>query len=255
VDAQPIGCGRDARALFSLSNQTNVHIVASTGFHRMAFYAPTHWIFNWDAHRLAELFEREITDGMFEPCDGTPPKSALPHCCAGQIKTALEPEGITGQRRTLFLAAARAAAHTSAPLMVHVERGSDPVGLVDFCEANGIPPQKMIFCHMDRVIDSLETHLALCRMGAYLEYDTIGRFKYHSDEREAERIEQIVSAGYINQLLLSLDTTRERLTSYGGTIGLCYLIETFLPLLKTRGFTEQSIQQMLQKNPANAYAF
>lgn len=255
VDAQPIGCGRDARALFTLSDQTKVHIIASTGFHRLAFYTAEHWIFQWDADRLADLFEREISDGMFEFCDNAPPVSPFLPWCAGQIKTALEPEGITGKRRTLLLAAAQASARTHAPLMVHVERGSDPIALADFWESNGVPPQKMIFCHMDRMVDSLETHKELCRRGAYLEYDTIGRPKYHTDEREAEQIEQIVSSGYLNQLLLSLDTTRERLTSYGGKIGLCYLMESFLPFLRARGFTEQSIEQMQQKNPAAAYAF
>ncbi|HML67700.1 MAG TPA: hypothetical protein PKA81_04830 [Clostridia bacterium] len=255
VDAQPIGCGRDARALLALSAQTKVHIIASTGFHRLAFYAPTHWIFKLDTERLASLFEHEITQGMFESCDNAPP-SSLPLCCrAGQIKTALEPEGITGQRRTLLLAAAQASVRTGAPLMVHVERGSDPVALLNFWEATGVSPQKMIFCHMDRMVDSLAIHQELCRKGAYLEYDTIGRLKYHTDEREAEIIEQIASSGYLSQLLLSLDTTRARLKSYGGDIGICYLIESFSPFLKARGFSEQSLQQLQQQNPATVYAF
>lgn len=254
VDAQPVGCGRDARALLYLSEQTNIHIVASTGFHRMAFYAPSHWLLQWDEARLADLFEREITEGMYAPCDDAPPEFKLPRCRAGQIKTALEPEGIAGQRRTLLSAAARAALSTNAPLMVHVERGSDPVALIDFWESFGVPPEKMIFCHMDRMIDSPETHVSVCRRGSYLEYDTIGRFKYHSDLQEAEQIERIVSAGYSDRLLLSLDTTRERLSSYGGGVGLCYLVETFLPFLKERGLSEESLRQMQQINPANVYA-
>lgn len=255
ADAQPVGCGRDARALLALSEQTDVHIVASTGFHRLIYYAPSHWIFTWDEERLCELFAREITDGMFETQRAAPPETVLPRCRAGQIKTALEPEGVCGCRRTLFLAAAGAAVRTSAPLMVHVERESDPLALADFFEAHGIAPQKMIFCHMDRTVDSFEAHLSLCKRGAYLEYDTIGRFKYHNNEREAQLIEQVVSAGYVRQLMLSLDTTRQRLVSYGGTIGLSYLLETFLPLLRSRGFSDREILQMQIKNPAAAYAF
>ncbi len=255
TDAQPVGCGRSAQALLSLSEQTNVHIIASTGFHRPTYYAPSHWIFRWEKERLTELFMQEITDGMFAAYGSEPPMTLPFRCRAGQIKTALEPEGLAGPRRMLLLAAAEAAARTSAPLMVHVERGSDPVALADFWEEHGISPQKMIFCHMDRMIDSPEVHLALCKRGAYLEYDTIGRYKYHSDEHEAQLIEQITAAGFVRQLMLSLDTTRRRLISYGGTIGLCYLLETFLPLLKARGFSDRELLQIQRENPANAFAF
>ena len=67
---------------------------------------------------------------------------------------------------------------------------------------------------MDRACGDIETLKKVLDYGISLEFDTIGRFKYHSDVRELELIRQILDWGYENQLLFSLDTTRERLKTY-----------------------------------------
>jgi phosphotriesterase-related protein len=41
VDAQPVGCGRDPLMLETLSRTSGVHIIASTGFHRLCFTPKT----------------------------------------------------------------------------------------------------------------------------------------------------------------------------------------------------------------------
>ena len=90
--------------------------------------------------------------------------------------------------------------------------------------------------------------------GAYVEYDTIGRFKYHADEREARLILHMMEKGYRDRLLLSLDTTAERLGRYGGAISLTYLIERFLPRLRAAGVPEEDLLAITRTNPARALA-
>ena len=93
----------------------------------------------------------------------------------------------------------------------------------------------------------------LCAEGAYLEYDTIGRFKYHSDEEEIRRIEEILDAGWVKRLLLSLDTTNRRMLSYGGDIGLNYLLQTFLPAMHNSGISEAVLERIMRKNPKEVF--
>jgi phosphotriesterase-related protein len=64
----------------------------------------------------------------------------------------------------------------------------------------------------------------------------------------------MTEAGFAGQLLMSLDTTRARLRAYGGSPGLCHILENFIPLLKHRGLGEEQIRMFFVENPARAFA-
>jgi len=49
-----------------------------------------------------------------------------------------------------------------------------------------------------------------------------------------------------------LDTTRERLKSYGSNIGLDYILAKFIPALKKYGINNDIINKITRKNPAEA---
>jgi predicted metal-dependent phosphotriesterase family hydrolase len=249
VDAQPVGCGRMAGALREASGRSGVRIVASTGFHKLVYYPEDHWIFTRSRDSLAELFIRELTDGMRD--DGCEP---LPGCRAGILKTALDSCGVSGRYEALFEAAAASARITGAPVMLHVEKGADALDALSFFAKRSIPAEQLIFCHMDRAEERFDRHIEIARAGSFLEYDTIARFKYHSDERECELIEGMLAAGLENRLLLSLDTTRKRLKSYGGSPGLDYIRKVFIPKLTSRGVPAKIIRQLTVDNPAEALA-
>jgi phosphotriesterase-related protein len=250
VDAQPPGCGRDAETLRKISFASGVKIIASTGFHRLLYYPKDHWIYRYGAGELEAFFERELREGMYIDCDTEPPKKTSA-VRAGQIKTALEAEFSPPHER-LFASAAKAARKTGMPVMVHVERDSDPVALAGFLEKQCLSPDRCIFCHLDRAAPDTETHRELARRGAYLEYDTIARYKYHDDEKELEIIRAMTEAGFEKQILCSLDLTRERLASYGGSPGLDYILKTFIPMLIERGL-ERETSLFFYENPARAF--
>jgi len=107
---------------------------------------------------------------------------------------------------------------------------------------------------MDREIKPLSFYLPVLEKGITLEFDTIGRFKYHDDESEAKLIKELIDAGYGNQILCSLDTTRERLKAYHPEgIGLRYLFTSFFPLLREYGITEAQIEKMTHDNFVRLY--
>jgi len=252
VDAQPIGTGRDASVLARLSEQSGVHIIASTGFHKLNYYPKDHWIFSTPEEELTRLFTAEIEQGMYLDGDTAFPRRRS-RIRAGQIKTALDVEGLTQPYRKLFRAAAVAAKTTGSPLMAHIEQKSRPLELADFLEKEGLSPSRMIFCHLDRAISDTSIHRELCQRGIYLEYDTIGRPKYHDDKHELELMIGLLEAGHGEKLLLGLDTTRARLRSYGGIPGLSYIMEEFIPFMRKNNISETGIRRSFVENPARIF--
>jgi len=253
VDAQPVGCGRDAEMLALVSEKSGVHIIASTGFHKLSFYPEDHWLHSASEDELIRLFIGELNQGMYLDGDTAFP-SRQGSAKAGQIKTALDTEGLSSRYQKLFTAAAEAAKAADCAFMVHIERDSDPRQLADFLVKLGLSGARVIFCHLDRAVADVDVHKEICEQGIYLEYDTIGRPKYHDDEKEAAIILELLKAGYEKQLLMSLDTTRSRLVNYGGAPGLAHILNVFIPLLLQKGITETQIRSFFTDNPACIFA-
>lgn len=248
IDAQPVGCNRMEIALAQLSHDADIHIIASTGFHKLCFYPKSHWIFTATEKELESLYIHELTIGMFSQCDTQFPDT-YSNYKAGIIKTALDVVGLTPSYKKLFCAAMTASLQTHTPIMVHIEKGSDPLALLDYMITYGMDPHSLIFCHMDRACADISIHKKVLSKGVFLEFDTIGRFKYHNNLKEVEIIKTLLAAGYGNQLLLSLDTTRERLKAYtDNAVGLDYILTTFIPLMKKEGITTEQIHKFFHEN-------
>lgn len=254
IDAQPVGCNRMEYELGVLAKETDANILCSTGFHKLYFYPEHHWIHTYSEKKLADLYIHEIENGMFVGSDTCEPGDFC-SLKASMIKTALDHEGLTGRYQRLFNAAIEAGICTDAPIMVHIERGSDPLLLLDYLTKRGVPAKKLIFCHLDRACDDINIIKKIVGDGVFAEFDTIGRFKYHSDAREIEIIKELLADGYGHQILCSLDTTRERLRAYhADAIGLDYILKTFIPLMRNSGIDEKQIHNFFYENCISALA-
>lgn len=253
IDAQPLGCGRMEQKLIDASNKTNIAIVAATGFHKLMFYDPKHWIFRFDEHQLKNIFIHELNQGMFIDTDMKEPDEFLPNR-AGFIKVAIDEERLHDKNKKWFEAAAEASLATGFPIMCHTESKEQALYIAEYFLDRGIIPANIILCHLDRTLNQLDIHIELAKLGLYLEYDTIGRFKYHSDEEEADLIVHMLDAGMEDNILVGLDTTRERLKSYGAEIGLDHLQTAFIPLLKNRKVSDKVIHKMITQNPGLAFS-
>jgi phosphotriesterase-related protein len=141
VDAQPPGCGRDSAALAELARRSGLHIIASTGFHRMRYYPEDHWIFKADAEELTRFYLDELNEGMYPEENLAPVRLGIragnktfpDGHRAGQIKTALETGALDKQSQKLFGAAATAAKQSGCAVMVHVEQDADPAAWRTSC--------------------------------------------------------------------------------------------------------------------------
>lgn len=248
VDAQPVHAGRDIEALVRLSKASGVNIVASTGYHLLGYYDENSPILKMTNSKLYDLFLSEIKDGML-PCNVSHQRTDAK---AGIVKAAIPAEGPVGRYETLLTAASAAAHDGNVPIMIHTEAGQNALNAVKICIDMGLEPKNIIICHVDRQASDFAPHDDIASAVVWMEYDTIGRFKYHSDEDEIKLISHMLKKGHLKQLLFSLDTTSLRLKSYGGSIGLGYLFTSFLPQLKAHGIDEKTISAVISDNPKAA---
>ncbi len=253
ADAQPVGCGRMADLQLKSSAKTGVNIIASTGFHKLVFYPDEHWLKRMDENDLAELLIDEIENGMYVDCDTSIPVEKI-DARAGIIKTASDLDGPAGEYERFFRAAAKASVRTGVPILSHTEMGNGALDQIRLFTNQRVPLDSIIICHLDRVLTDISSLMEVASTGVYLELDTVGRFKYHSDEDEIRFIERLIEDGHEDRILIGLDTTRERMRSYGGAIGLDYMFESFIPLMKSHGINDRLIHKFTVINPAKAFA-
>lgn len=97
--------------------------------------------------------------------------------------------------------------------------------------------------------EDLDQIINIINLGFTVGFDTIGKNNYFPDEKRAEFIKVLQDKDLISNVVLSMDITRKSNLEYLGGIGYSYLIESFLPLLKSKGVSEESIEKMLITNP------
>ena len=84
----------------------------------------------------------------------------------------------------------------------------------------------------------------------------MNRLKYVSENEELELIRAMRDSGFIRQIVLSLDTTNQRLRSYyAKDMGLDYILKTYIPFIKKNGFTEEEINYMCEINARDVLSF
>ncbi len=253
VDAQPGGAGRDPLVLRDASRLSGVTIIASTGYHVPFFYPDGHWLFTSGEDFLADHFISEIETGMFWGGGYSLP-DVRTDVRAGVIKAALGAKGVAGRDEVLFRAAVRAAVATGAAILLHTDKGTGALDAVRIMGDAGLPPERLLVCHVDRQATDYGIHEAIAESGAYLEYDTITLFEHHNNAEEILLIDHMIKKGYLDRLLLSTDPTADRLKSHGAPVGMDYLATSFLPMLRAFGMTESMIDRLCRANPARALA-
>ncbi|WP_374689342.1 hypothetical protein [Promineifilum sp.] len=214
VDCQPGGCGRDGRALRRLSERSGVHVVAATGFHRRLYYPPDAPLFNLSAEAAADVFRDEIRHGLIETrtnqiASGPPASGAVgeagetPAIRPGVIKIAAE-ASLAASPQALFAAAAAVARETGYAIEMHTERGAAVEAFLDTFIAQGVAPERLVFCHVDKRPD-FGLHRELARAGVLLEYDTFFRPKYDPERGVWPLIGQMAGAGLAGSVALATD--------------------------------------------------
>ncbi|MDR7077445.1 phosphotriesterase-related protein [Neobacillus niacini] len=250
VDRSGMFHGRDVKLYETLSKTTGVHIVASTGLGPEPMLSgyfvtpqknpPT----PWSAEQFADLFAKEVTEGIVVP---RIERSGL----AGLVTSIASQSGITEKETNLFRGSAQAALTTGVP--VSVQYGLDAINDLDILLAEGIEPNRIIIGGLDRLDAARRKEVfGVARRGAMVALDHVGTAThegYVNDEQRVQLIVDLFKEGLGDQVLISTNAVGVAKGHATKEISYDYLLKTFVPMLKKAGVTDEQVRTLLEVNP------
>lgn len=238
------GWGRNLDTLARLSEASEVHIIATSGY-----YIEPHiplFIYDWSVDKIADHITREVLEGV---------AGGQRRC--GIFKSAIHRARVEGPELKVLKAVAIAQKRTGAAITTHstatrrmeVREGVAGAQQWKILESEGVDPTKFIVGHVDQRpdIDVLSGHAG---RGCYVQFDVIDKEQFLLDDTRADLVHALIQRGYTNRVMLSQDRTRDTQMRYGGHTGYCHIFEDFLPRLRKRGVTDEQIHTIMVKNPA-----
>lgn len=195
IDWTTKSLGRNTLMMRDISIQTDMNIVAATGFYKQII--PNGYE-NLTIDKLAEHFYAELADGI----EGTPIR-------AGFIKIATTEAGPTKDEIRIHRAAAIAANKAGAAIALHspYETATDTV--MNILSQENFDLTRLVWGHAQ--CSPVAAQLKQAERGVVLAFDGISTDNdafFHGptdDESMLERIEILANAGFSNQILVSTD--------------------------------------------------
>ena len=243
VDCQPGGCGRNGRNLRQIAQNSQVHLIACTGFHRRIYYPPDAPLWHMSADSATNLFVTELTTSLVETADQKAPVRAGFIKIAGEATLAQTP-------CHLLEAAAAACLSTGCAIEMHTEQGAAVEDFLQFFVDQGVDPQRLVFCHVDKRPD-FAFHQAIAQSGAMLEYDTFFRPKYSPEQNVWPLLEKMTQAGFAEQIALATDMADGNMwQQLGGQPGVAAFVTQIQLRLVELGLDHKIINQLMGGNIA-----
>ena len=246
VDSTGMFHGRDLKLYEALSRTTGVHIVASTGLGPEEelggyFLTPqTNPPTPWPADKFADLFGKEVTEGMVVP-------RVERRAAAGIVATIADRAGMTPTEESLFRGSARAARNTGVP--VSIRFGDDVLHDLD----KQIRADRVLVGDLDRK-DAAGSAIEVAGRGAFVGIDHVGlndHADYLTDHDRAELVLGLVKAGHADRIILSGNSigVAKGLPEYN--LPYSHVLTTFVPFLKAHGLSDEDARRILVDNPRN----
>jgi phosphotriesterase-related protein len=250
VDSTGMFHGRDLKLYEALSRSTGVHVVASTGLGPEEelggyFLTPqTNPPTPWPAEKFAELFAKEVTEGMVVP-------RVERRAAAGIVATIADRAGMTPTEESLFRGSARAARNTGVP--VSIRFGADVLHDLDIVLDEQIGADRVLVGDLDRR-DAKGCAVEVAGRGVFVGIDHVGlndHADYVTDQERADLVLELVKAGHADKIILSGNSigVAKGLPEYN--LPFSHVLTTFVPFLKSYGLSEEDARRILVDNPRN----
>ena len=236
-----LGMGRNIEYIKEVSEKSGINVLCATGFYKEPFYPD--FVYKYDEKKLANFMKKEI----LEEIEGTGVKAEI----IGEIGTSKNI--ITETELKVFKASIMAHLETGTPITTHTSLGTMGHEQIDIFKLYNVDLNKVVIGHVD-LTGNVEYILEIIYSGAYVEFDTIGKNNYLSDEIRIKMLKEIEKRDLIDRVFLSLDITRKSNMKYNGGIGYNYIFEEFIPKLKEIGIKDKSIEKMIRYNPQNFFS-
>ena len=234
--------GRDPERLARFSKRAGIHVLMGCGWYRDFGYPPI----------VAEKTSRELADVLVKEIEVGVGDTGIRAGFIGEIGTGRH--HIKPAEERVFRASALAQARTGVVITTHTTRwGTLALEQIALLAEFGADLSRVIIGHLG---DRAGVHhlLPIAEKGVYLEVDNIGYLDYQPEYVRADNVAALVKEGFGNRVLLSEDICMLNHLKYTGGKGYGYIFDTFLPLLRERGVTDEHIHQMMVLNPANAFS-
>lgn len=232
--------GRNPQFMLGLMRDTGINVMACTGYYQDAFF-PEHV-----ATRSVEQLAQEMIDEIIIGIDGT-------ELQAGIIAEIGSSEGvITPLEEKVFIAAARAHNETGRPISTHTSFSTMGLEQLTLLRTYSVDLSRVTVGHCD-LKDNLDNILRMIDLGAYVQFDTIGKNNYYPDEKRIGMLHALRNRGLLNRVMLSMDITRRSHLKANGGNGYDYLLTTFIPQLRQSGFSQADVDTMLRDNPSQFF--
>ena len=254
VDTTNWDLGRSPGTLARISRATGLNIVMGC-----SHYVPLLRPLDMDERTEESIYDRivaDITVGAGE----TGIKSGV----IGEVGNV---HPLDDNQRKVLRASAQAHLDTGAPISIH-PGGVDesPMAILEVLAEAGADLTRVIMGHLDFAVRDNAVLKSVAETGCFLEYDTVGaedsgmsymgaELRMPTDGERLSALDFLVEEGYEDRILLAQDVCFKKMHVARGGKGFAHIVESIVPRLRKRGYTQDQIDGFLVRNPANALAF
>jgi phosphotriesterase-related protein len=242
LDCTPAFLGRDVILQRRLAEESGLQILTNTGYYGAVGnkYLPA-WAFTETPEQIAKRWINEFENGI----ENTTVKP-------GFIKIGVDAGQLSALHQKIVKAAALTHLQTGLTICSHTGIAVPAFEEIELLQKLNVHPSAFVWTHAQAEQD-ITQHVKAAKLGAWISLDGIG---WGDFEKYADTINYLKSAGMLNKILISHDAGwyKPGEKEGGSFTGYTNIFEELMPLLNMRGFTENDIQQILIKNPAEAFS-
>lgn len=236
VEMTPLNFDRDIQENRLISQNTGVHVICCTGFHKEKFLPD--WVYTKEPSEIKKILLKEISEGI----DNTKIK-------AGVLKIGTSLERIFPIEEKIINIVSTVQKKTGIPISTHCDKGQQALEQCKLFLKNTIQPARVIIGHVD-IPNDVDYLKEICQLGFNVGIDHIGRDIENHDRVKIKMIRDLIDAGFIKQIFIAGDMgKKEYLKVYGGTAGFDYIVTDFKEYLFQNGIDEKQYSQILIENP------
>ena len=240
VECTPAYLGRDVLLLQKLSRLSGLNILTNTGYYGASDnkYLPKQ-AFTETAEQLAERWINEFYQGI----DNTEVKP-------GFIKISVNPGSLSTLHQKLVVAAGLTHLETGLTICSHTGPSLPAFEEIAILDELGVHPSAFVWVHARSTNEN--DFLKAAKMGAWISLDGISKDNL---AQNASILQLLKSHNLLNRALISHDAGwyKPGEENGGEFKGFTTITDHFIPLLKTKAFTEEDIKQLIIINPAEAF--
>ena len=254
VDVTSRGIGRDPLALARISRATGAHVVMGAGYYIPQSRPPD------IASRTVDALYDEMVSDVADGVGATGVRSGI----IGELGCTHPLDDTT---RAILQAAAAASRTTGAPISIHP--GPDPrsgAEIIGVLTGAGADPGRIAIGHLGFRHPDRAALLEITEAGCYAQFDHFGSFEDTSlrtttatdmvvnDTQRLGLAELLLEDGHGERILFSHDVCWGSHRTASGGKGYAHVIEGLVPRMRSRGWTERQIDDVLIANPARVLA-